>query len=175
VYLSSVGIILSVKVEQRVYVKFLAKLGKNLLQKHSLLMKVYGDECLSHTQVFEWFKRSKEGRGEPEEQVKFQSNDDIRFDIRGIVHTDWVPEGQTINHVFYKEVLTLLREWVRRKRPEMWKKGSRILHHDNAPAHNALSVKTFLVKHRIPVLEHPPYSLDLAPCAFYYFKRSSLH
>jgi hypothetical protein len=24
--------------------------------------KVYGDEYLSHTQVFEWFKRFKEGR-----------------------------------------------------------------------------------------------------------------
>jgi hypothetical protein len=27
-------------------------------------MEVYGDECLSRTQVFEWFKRFKEGRGE---------------------------------------------------------------------------------------------------------------
>jgi hypothetical protein len=32
--------------------------------------------------------------------------------------------------------------------------------------HNALSVKTFLAKHKIPVLEHPSYSPDLAPCAF---------
>jgi len=28
------------------------------------LKKVYGDECLSHTQVFEWFQRFKEGREE---------------------------------------------------------------------------------------------------------------
>jgi hypothetical protein len=60
-------------------------------------MEVYGDECLSHTQLFKWFTRFKEGRGEIEEQVKFQSNDDRFFDIRGIVHIDWVPEGQTVN------------------------------------------------------------------------------
>jgi hypothetical protein len=68
----------------------------------------------------------------------------------------------------YKEVLTILREWVRRKRPEMWKNGSWILYLDNAPAHNALSVKLFLAKHKIPVLEHPPHSPDL-------IQRSSLH
>jgi hypothetical protein len=44
-------------------------------------MEVYGDECLSRIQDFEWFKRFKEGRGEIEEQVKFQSNDDRFFSI----------------------------------------------------------------------------------------------
>jgi len=33
-------------------------------QTHDLLKKVYGDECLSRTQVFEWFKRFKDGREE---------------------------------------------------------------------------------------------------------------
>jgi hypothetical protein len=35
---------LSVKVEQRVNVKFLAKLGKSATAKYNLLMEVYGDE-----------------------------------------------------------------------------------------------------------------------------------
>jgi hypothetical protein len=60
-------------------------------------MQFYGDERLSRTQVFECFKRFKEGRGQIEEQVKFQSNDDRFFDIRGNVHIDWVPQGQTVN------------------------------------------------------------------------------
>jgi hypothetical protein len=34
----------------------------------------------------------------------------IFFDIRGIVHIDWVPDGQTINQDYYKEVLTTLCE-----------------------------------------------------------------
>jgi hypothetical protein len=52
----------------------------------------------------------------------------------------------------------------------MWKKGSWILHHHSAPARNALPVKTFLAKHKIPVLEHPPYSPDLAQCLFFISK-----
>jgi len=84
---------------------------------------------------------------------------------------DWVPESQTVNQVCYKEVLTNLRERVRRRRPEMWKNGSWVLHQDNATAHNALSVKTFLTKHKITVLEHPPYSPNLAPCDFFLFPK----
>ena len=55
---------LSVNMEQCINVKFCMKLGKPAKEKHSLLKKVYGDECLSSTQVFEWFKRFKEGREE---------------------------------------------------------------------------------------------------------------
>jgi hypothetical protein len=71
--------------------------------------------------------------------------------------------GQTVNQVYYFEILKRLREKVRRKRPERFANNSWILHHDNAPAHTALSVREFLAIKPITVLEHPAYSLDLAP------------
>jgi transposase len=37
--------------------------------------------------------------------------------------------------------------------------------------HAALSVREFLAKHSIPVVPHPPYSPDLAPCDFFLFPR----
>ena len=43
--------------------------------------------------------------------------------------------------------------------------------HDNAPAHNAPSVKRYLAKNKIPVKEHPPYSPDLAPCDIFLFPK----
>ena len=55
---------LSVNVEQRVNVKFCVKLGKFATETYGLLKKVYGDECLSRTRVFKWFKRFKVGREE---------------------------------------------------------------------------------------------------------------
>jgi hypothetical protein len=45
--------------------------------------------------------------------------------------------------------------------------NSWILHHDNAPAHAALPVKEFLARKHITVLEHSPYSSDLAPNDFF--------
>jgi len=50
--------------QKRVNVKFCVKLGKSTTETYNLLKKIYGDECLSRTQVFEWFKRFKEGREE---------------------------------------------------------------------------------------------------------------
>jgi len=52
--------------------------------------------------------------------------------------------GQRVNHIYYLEVMKRLREKVRRKRPELFASNSWILHHDNAPAHTALSVRVFL-------------------------------
>ena len=76
------------------------------------------------------------------------------FDIRGIVHYEFVPTGQTVNQVYYLEVLERLREKVRRKRPELFA-NSWILHQDNASAHMALSVRELLATKQITVLEHP--------------------
>jgi hypothetical protein len=60
------------------------------------------------------------------------------------------------------EVLTKLREGVRKKTQELWKKKSWVLHQDNAPAHNALAVKQFLADKRISMPEP-----DLAPRDLY--------
>jgi predicted nucleic acid-binding Zn ribbon protein len=55
-----------------------------------------------------------------EQQVHFQSNDDLPPPhIRGIVCIDWMPEGQTFNQVYCKEILTTFHKLVRRKTPEM--------------------------------------------------------
>ena len=285
---------LSASVEQRVSIKFLTKLGKSATETYNLLTEVCGDQCLSHMQVFEWFKKFKEGReyvrddpklGRPstaktqenvekvarivqgdcrlsiraiselKESVRQILDDDLDmkkvcakvvpkiftreqkehrvnccadtleniendpdfflkvitcdktwifqydpetkrqsmhwkspqsprkkkahmskfkfkammivfFDIRGVIYIDWVPEDQTVNQVYYKNVLTTLHECVQRRRPDMWKNASWILHHDNAP-----SVKRYLAKNNIPVTEHPPYSPDLAPCDFFLFPK----
>jgi transposase len=86
----------------------------------------------------------------------------IFFCIKGTVHFEFIPQGQTVNQAYYMEILKRLREAVRRKRSEIWP-NDWILHHDNAPAHKAFSVKQFLVQKSITELEHPPSSPDLAP------------
>jgi len=82
----------------------------------------------------------------------------------------WISIGQTLNQQYYLDVLTKLRESVRRKRPALRRNGW-ILHQDKAPAHNALSVKQFLVNKNITVFEHPPSSPYFAPCDFYLFPK----
>jgi len=87
------------------------------------------------------------------------------FDYKGIVHYEIIAQGQMVNQQCYLEVLTRLRESVRRKRPRLWP-GKWILHHDSAPAHDVLRVHEFLAKNSITKMDHPPYSPDLAPAIF---------
>ena len=87
----------------------------------------------------------------------------------GIVHKEFVPPGQTVNHAFYKDVLEWLWKWVQWVRRDIaydW-----VLHHDNAPAYTALSIQEFLAKKNVPVLPRPPYRPDLALCDFYLFPK----
>ena len=100
-------------------------------------------------------------------QIKSQNNVTDFFYIRGIVHYEFVSTGQTVNQVYYFEVMERVRAKVRRKQPKLFANNSWILHHDNAPAHTALSVREFLATKQITVLKHPAYSTDLAPIDFF--------
>ena len=86
---------------------------------------------MGRTQVFDWFRRFKEGRSKTKVMLL------AVFDSEGIVHHKYAPDGQTINKEFYLEFLWRLHESVRRKRPEKWQDGDWILHHNNVPAHTS--------------------------------------
>lgn len=75
------------------------------------------------------------------------------FDCHGLILKHWVPPGQTVNALYYIEVLKLLRRKI------LWEVNSWILHHDNALAHAALLTRQFLASHSTTVLEHPPYKV----------------
>jgi hypothetical protein len=89
----------------------------------------------------------------------------IFFDIKDTVHFEFIPQGQTVNRAFYVEILKRLCEAVRRKRPGFWP-NDWILRYDNALVHKELSVKNLLTEKSITEMEHPPYSLNLAPNIF---------
>jgi hypothetical protein len=93
----------------------------------------------------------------------------LTFYIRGMVHYEFVPTGQTVNQVYYLEVPGRLHEKFRRKRPEIFANNSWILHHENAPDHTAQFVMDILATEQITVLEHSAYLSDLAPNDFFFF------
>jgi histone-lysine N-methyltransferase SETMAR len=91
------------------------------------------------------------------------------FDRHGVIHKEFVPPGQTVNAVFYVQVLTRLQKRIVRVRPAIannWR-----LHHDNAPSHTAFRVVEYLAQHKVATLPQPPYSPDLAPPDFFLFPR----
>jgi hypothetical protein len=62
------------------------------------------------------------------------------LDHEGIVHFEFLEQGQTVSQHCYLEILARLREALDQRRPELWP-DAWILHHD------ALAVREFLAKY----------------------------
>ena len=147
--------------------------GKISEESDELLERVItGDESWIYDDDIELKSQSREWKNKESTRLKKsrKSKSKIKvmllffFDCHGIVHHEFAPEGQTVNAAFYVEVSKRLRDHVRL---ELWEGRRWILHHNNAPAHSALLACEFLARNSITVLEHPPYSPDLAPCNFF--------
>jgi hypothetical protein len=48
--------------EQRINIKFCFKLLKTFTETHEMMKNVYGDQCMSHTRCYVWFKRFEDGK-----------------------------------------------------------------------------------------------------------------
>jgi len=94
----------------------------------------------------------------------------VFFDAAGVLYTHIAKRGTAINGKYIVEVLGAFMKQLTKKRPD-WEEGSWMLHWDNAPVHTAAAVKEYLAKRSIRVLEHAPYSPDLAPADFFYFPK----
>ncbi len=89
------------------------------------------------------------------------------FDRQGIVHTEYTQ--QRITAEAYVETLMRLRDSIRVRRPERWRRHDWILVDDNASVHTADETEQFLHQVKMEKGPHPAYSPDLAPCDFFLF------
>ncbi|QQP49806.1 Uncharacterized protein FKW44_010598, partial [Caligus rogercresseyi] len=90
------------------------------------------------------------------------------FDNCGVIFQHYLPMRTSVTVAVFKDVMNMFLKKFKEKRPEMAKRGW-YFHFDNAPCHTANSTKEFLAKKGIKVIDHPPYSPDLAPADFFYF------
>ena len=82
---------------------------------------VYGYEPETKQQSSQW-KSPMSPRPKMARQVKSNVKNMIItfFDVKGIVHKEFVPTDQTVNSGFCCDVLQRLHENVRRRRPKLW-------------------------------------------------------
>ena len=97
----------------------------------------------------------------------------VFWDAEGILFIDYLEKGKTITGEYYSNLLTRLDEKIREKRPGLQKKKI-IFHQDNAPAHKSVLAMGKLRDLHYELLEHPPYSPDLAPSDFCLFPKLKL-
>lgn len=92
----------------------------------------------------------------------------VFWDSKGILLLDYLEKGKTITSAYYVSLLNQLNDKIREKRSGL-KKKKIIFLQDNAPAHKSFLTITKLNDLKYDLLDHPPYSPDLAPSDFFLF------
>lgn len=112
----------------------------------------------------------------PPERARLQSNRKkvmltVFWDCKGVIMTDYFVQRakKGMDGLYYSELIEKLYQTLAKKRRGMRQKNP-ILLIDNAPIHNDQRVIDILSKKNFEILEHPPYSPDLAPSDYYLFK-----
>jgi histone-lysine N-methyltransferase SETMAR len=88
----------------------------------------------------------------------------VFWDRRGVIHWELLEKGQSMTAVLYCQILGRVRQQLRNRRIPV------ILLHDNSRVHTAKITKKWLEDANWEVLEHPPYSPDLAPSDYHLFR-----
>lgn len=90
------------------------------------------------------------------------------WDSEGIVYTEYLPKGTTVNSNRYCETLQKLKARIRRIRPN---RIVFLLHHDNARPHCSHQTIEKIQRLKFELINHAPYSPDLAPSDFHLFPK----
>ena len=94
----------------------------------------------------------------------------VFWDMHGVLLFHFTPPNETVNSAAYQSTLKKLKRAVQRKKPQMSDKRVLLLH-DNARPHTV----NLLERWGWEILEHPPYSPDLAPSDFHLFPNMKKH
>ena len=99
----------------------------------------------------------------------------VMFKSTGPLLIHCLDKGETISAQSYIEYcLKPVVSAIEKQRPTSGTKNMKILH-DNAKPHVAKVVQEYLNNEGIAIIDHPPYSPDLAPCDFWLFSKIKQH
>ena len=79
--------------EQRICITFCFKIGKTTSETYRLLQQAYGEDAVGLTQVFDWFRRFKEGRTSVESDPRSgrpstSRNEEMIAKVRNVVRNN---------------------------------------------------------------------------------------
>lgn len=94
--------------EQRANIKFCFKLGKTATKIYEMIRIMYGSEAISPGKT----------KQPSMQKNRIKTLSTVFFDSEGIIHREFIPEGQTVNSDYYFGVLNRLWDRIHRVRPE---------------------------------------------------------
>lgn len=94
----------------------------------------------------------------------------VWWDYKGVLYYELLPQNTTINSTKYCSQIDKLKEEIDRKRSVLVNRNGVVFHHDNARPHVPNMTRQKLLDLGWDVLQHPPYSPDLAPSDYHLFR-----
>jgi hypothetical protein len=89
--------------EQRICIKFCFKIGKAATKTYQLLQQADSEEAMGRTQVFDWFRRFKEGRTSVEIKPQVRSKKKVLLAFSFILMvsytTSTLPTGKQLTRI----------------------------------------------------------------------------
>ena len=124
--------------------------------------KLNSSRCSGSTRLFQHLRRRR-WWPQPEKVMAH-----VFWGAKGMLIIDYFWKGCTINGEYYAILFRQLGTEIKSKWPEMVTKGV-LFHQDNAPAHKSLVAMPAIRDCGFELVDHPPYSPDLAPSDYYLF------
>ncbi|MGL5636946.1 MAG: hypothetical protein ACRDD0_08680 [Bacteroidales bacterium] len=94
----------------------------------------------------------------------------VWWDMMGIIHYELLKPGETVTAEVYCGQLARMKKELQKKRSVLVNNQRRILQHDNARPHSAKMTLEKIKELDLEVLQHPPYSPDIAPSDYHLFR-----
>ncbi len=142
---------------------------KNIVTMDETLVSYHTPETKNQSK--EWTKKGQPGPLKSKmQETRNKQMALVFFDAKGVIYTNIVPKGAKVNADYIVKALRVFMRRFRLKRPELAEQEW-FFHWDNAPVHTAAKVQEWIAANGVRVIEHPPYSPDLAPADFFLFQR----
>ncbi|GBL98375.1 Mariner Mos1 transposase [Araneus ventricosus] len=99
----------------------------------------------------------------------------IWWDCRRIIYKEYLNSRQTINSAIYSNILIKVRNAILEKRRNEFRRKVVLFHQDYTRPYVSTMTGWALYKLEWDLMQHPPYSLDMAPSDFYLLSHLQLN
>ena len=94
---------------------------------------------------------------------------------RGIIYKEYLKSGQAINSTIYNNILIKVSDAICEKRKNEFKRKAVLFHQEDVRLHVSAMTNWTLYTLEWDLMQHPPYSPDMAPSDYYMFSHLQLH
>lgn len=94
----------------------------------------------------------------------------VWWSMAGVIHYSFLPKGKTIDSTLYCQEIEQMHQNLIKQQPALVNRKGPILLHDNARPHVSIQTVNKLKELGYEVLPHPPYSPDLSPTDYHFFR-----